>query len=86
VATYSPNVWSQVRNCTDKQFAKALGRDGFQFFSRNNNVSLYVHPDGRQSTVHPHPGKSYGPSLLKSMLADAGWTTDADLRRVKLAK
>ncbi len=86
MATYSPAVWDQVKSCTDSDLVKALKRDGFTLYSRRNNVAMYVHGDGRQITVHPHPGKSYGPSLLKSLFADIGWVTDADLRRVKLAR
>lgn len=86
MATYSQHIWNQVKNCTDKQFCKALERDGFAFRSRKNNVALYAHSDGRQSTVHMHPGQTYGPSLLKSMLTGVGWSGDADLIRVGLAK
>lgn len=85
MSSYSSNVWKQVKGCSDKDLKKALKKDGFEFYSRRSNISLYTHPDGRQVTIHPHPGKSYGPGLLKSILEDAGWTTDADLKRVGLA-
>lgn len=41
--------------------------------------------ENRRIVIHPHPGKSYGPKLLKGLLADIGWTEE-DYRRLKLIK
>ena len=35
--------------------------------------------------IHYHPRKTYGPKLLKALLADIGWS-EADMRRIKLIK
>jgi len=35
--------------------------------------------------IHYHPRKTYGPGLLKGLLADIGWD-EKDLKRLKLIK
>lgn len=37
----------------------------------------------KRIVIHDHPRKTYGPKLLKALLADIGWS-EADMRRVKL--
>jgi len=39
----------------------------------------------KRVVIHYHPRKTYGPKLLKALLADIGWS-EADMRRVKLIK
>jgi hypothetical protein len=41
--------------------------------------------DPKRIVIHYHPRKTYGPKLLKSLLADIGWS-EADMKRLKLIK
>ncbi len=81
---YSSQVWSQIRNITAKELRKALERDGWILDEVQGNGIAYYWP-GRsiRVTVHYHPGKTFGPRMLKELLNDIGWTED-DLRRLKL--
>jgi len=79
------NVWDQVKNLTADELIRALEKDGWLRDVRRGAEHVYRHSDGRRVSIHYHPGKSYGPKLLKALLADIGWTHD-DMRRLKLIK
>lgn len=83
---YPKNVWNQLKAKTGEDFIKALERDGWVFEGAKGAIHAYRHPDGRRVTIHRHPTKGgYGPSLLKALLADIGWSVE-DLKRLKLIK
>lgn len=87
MVTYPKHIWRQIKNTTCQDLVRALERDGFKLYpERKGAVRLYIHPDGRQVTIHWHPHKTYRPGLLKKLLEDVGWTTADDLRRVGLIK
>ncbi|GAH68562.1 unnamed protein product, partial [marine sediment metagenome] len=47
--------------------------------------TVFLHPDGRRIAIDYHPGKSYGPKLLKHLLADTGWSVER-MKQLKLIK
>jgi len=84
---YSPDVWRQLKNLTADDLLDALRKDGWQLdpgrgavlaFTKGSNPRLRV-------VIHYHPRKTYGPKLLKALLADIGWS-EGDLKRLKLIK
>lgn len=83
MGVFPKHVWDQVKNTTPPEFESALLKDGFEFYSKKGAQRLYLHADRRRVTVHWHK-KPYGPSLLKGLLNDAGWSTAEDLKRVGL--
>ena len=83
--TFPSHVWKQIRNLSVDELINALEKDGWVRDVTRGAVLVFRHPDGRRVTVHYHPHKTYGPKLLKALLADIGWTQD-DLRRLKLIK
>ena len=86
MATYSKNVWNQLKAITCDEFISALERDNWLFEGTRGAVHAYRHPDGRRVTVHRHPsGDGYRPSLLKAQLEATEWTVE-DLKRLKLIK
>ena len=69
---------------TADDLCKALVRDGWQHDAGQGSIRIYRNPVTRARVdVHYHPGKTYGPKMLKGLIEDTGWTL-ADLRRVKL--
>ncbi len=86
MATYSKEVWKQLKALTCDEIIAALKKDGWLFEGAKGAVHAYRHPDGRRVTVHRHPsGDGYRPNLLKALLEDTGWTLE-DMKRVKLIK
>jgi predicted RNA binding protein YcfA (HicA-like mRNA interferase family) len=84
--SFSPQVWDQIRNVTADELIKALEKDGYEREPSQGAILVYRQAgSGNRVTVHYHPKKTFGPKLLKDLLADIGWT-DADLRRLKLVK
>jgi predicted RNA binding protein YcfA (HicA-like mRNA interferase family) len=84
---FSGNVWNQLKNLTADDLIAALEKDGWQRDTGRSAIFAYFKrgTTNQRITVHYHPRKTYGPKLLKNLLADIGWN-DADLRRLKLIK
>jgi len=82
---YPPHIWDQLKNLTAEELISALKRDGWARDTNCKAEHVYLHPVRGRISIHFHPGKTYGPKLLKGLLADIGWTV-ADLRRLKLVK
>ena len=84
---FSGNVWNQLENLTADDLIAALEKDGWQRGTGRSAIFAYCKrgTTHKRITVHYHPRKTYGPKLLKNLLADIGWTDD-DLRRLKLIK
>jgi len=83
--SYSPQVWGQIKNLSAKDLIRALENDGWIRDEKQGAIQVYRHPDGRRVTIHFHPGKTYGPGLLKAIFKDIGWKEE-DFRRLKLIK
>lgn len=79
------NVWDQLKNKSADDLISALGKDGWVLDEVKGAQRVYLHPDKRRVSIHYHPGKTYGKSLLKALLTDIGWSED-DMRRLKLVK
>ena len=80
------HIWDQIKNCRVEELQRALERDDWiQDATRGATLVYYHAQSGRRVVVHYHPGKTYGPKLLRGLLDDIGWTVE-DLRRLKLCK
>lgn len=80
------HIWKQLKSITADELINALEKDGFIRDEKQGAQLVYRHADGRICSVHYHPGKTYGPKLLKKLLFDdIGWT-EKDFRRLKLIK
>ena len=90
---YAKHIWSQLKNLTSDHLVRALEKDGWirkrDVGATSGSILTYVEVDcgkvQRIVHVHWHSKKTYGPRLLKTLLADIGWSED-DLRRLKLIK
>ena len=81
---FSRNVWDQLKSITAKNLVRALQRDGWAE-EEPSGATLGFVKDGLRVVIHYHPSKTYGAKLLKTLIADIGWT-ETDLQRLKLIK
>jgi predicted RNA binding protein YcfA (HicA-like mRNA interferase family) len=83
---FSASVWSQLKNTTADELISALERDGWKLEPDcKGAILMFRHSDTRRVGIHYHPKKTYGPKLLKNLLADIGWT-EHDMKKLKLIK
>jgi predicted RNA binding protein YcfA (HicA-like mRNA interferase family) len=85
---FSKHVWDQLKATTADELIAALGRDGFAKDPAGKGATIaFIKPanPNKRVVIHYHPRKTYGPGLLKGLIADIGWD-EKDLRRVKLIK
>ncbi len=85
---FAQHVWNQLKSLTADELIAALKRDGYRQDPASAGATIAYIKAGNPSkriVIHYHPRKTYGPKLLKALLADIGWS-DADMRRVKLIK
>lgn len=83
---FSKNAWDQLKGKTADDLIRALLKDGFELDGTVRTERIYRHSDRRRVSIHYHKGSTrYGPSLLKALLEDTGWS-EADMRRLKLIK
>jgi predicted RNA binding protein YcfA (HicA-like mRNA interferase family) len=78
------NVWRQIKNKTKDEIISALQKDGWILDESKGAEQIYLKNNKRVS-IHYHPKETFGPKLLKNLLADIGWNED-DLKRLKLIK
>ena len=85
---FTKSTHDQIKNVTKQKFIKALERDGFMHdqTSKQGAILVYRHEDGRRVNVHWHARQGFGRGRLQKMLMAAKWTTEEDLRRVRLIK
>jgi predicted RNA binding protein YcfA (HicA-like mRNA interferase family) len=77
--------WGSLRSLTARQLLGALVRDGFGLRGQSGSHQRYRHPDGRRVTVsYHHPGQTFPPKTLRSMIEEQARWTDDDLTRLKL--
>ncbi|MGC2111150.1 MAG: type II toxin-antitoxin system HicA family toxin [Candidatus Korobacteraceae bacterium] len=85
---FSQHVWDQLKATTADELIRALERDGYTKDPASKGAMIgYIKSSGprRRVVIHYHPRKTYGPALLKGLIADIGWN-EHDLKRVKLIK
>lgn len=82
--SFSAHIWNQLKNLSADELIGALLKDQWEEHTSCGSQHVYL-KDGRRVSVHYHPGKTFGPGLLKGLLNDTGWT-ESDFRRLKLIK
>ena len=77
--------WSRLRFLTAREVISALIRDGFFRRSQSGSHQRYRHPDGRRVTISfHHPGETFRPKTLRSIIEDQARWAEEDLRRLGL--
>jgi predicted RNA binding protein YcfA (HicA-like mRNA interferase family) len=82
---FPAHIWNQLKNLTADEIIHALEKDGWILDKKRGAERVYRHPDGRRVVIHYHPGKTYGPKLLKDLIEDIGWSQE-DMKRLKLIR
>ena len=82
---YPANIWNQLKNKTCKDFIDALEKDGWKRDATIGAEQIYRHQDARRISIHFHPGRTYGPGLLKALIKDTGWSVE-DMKRLRFIK
>jgi predicted RNA binding protein YcfA (HicA-like mRNA interferase family) len=85
---FAPNVWNQLKNLTADNLISALERDGWEQDPASKGATIgYIKraSPNQRIVIHYHPKKTYGPKLLKALIADIGWTEE-DLKRLRLIR
>jgi len=79
--------YSKLRSLTARELISALVKDGFSLDRQSGSHQQYSHPDKRRVTISfHHPGDTFTPKTLKSMIEkQAKWNED-DLKRLNLLK
>jgi predicted RNA binding protein YcfA (HicA-like mRNA interferase family) len=79
--------YSKLRSLTARELIGALIKDGFSLDRQSGSHQQYSHSDERRVTISfHHPGDTFTPRTLKSMIEkQAKWNED-DLKRLNLLK
>lgn len=83
--SFPSHIWSQLKGISAKELIGALERDGWDRDCTVGAEQIFRKGHGRRVSIHVHPGKTFGPNLLKSILVDIGWT-EKEMRDLKLIK
>lgn len=85
--SFSPHVWSQLKGLTAGPLMVALERDDWELDNTRGSIHTYIKKIGNQNhrvQVHFHGRNAgWGPSLLKKMLSEIGWT-EQDMKQLGL--
>lgn len=66
----------KLRQFTGRELIAILRRHGFNVDRQSGSHVILIHESGRRVTVPVHAGRTLGKGLLRSILSDAGLTTD----------
>ncbi len=61
---------------TARQLIAILIKYGFALDRQSGSHAIYIHPDGRCTTVPVHGKRNLGRGLLRQIMKDAGLDTD----------
>jgi len=70
---FSKNVWNQLKSVTADELISALKRDDYTKDPASKDATISFIKLGTQTkrvVIHYHPRKTYGPGLLKGLIAD----------------
>ncbi|MGO9864894.1 MAG: type II toxin-antitoxin system HicA family toxin [Terriglobales bacterium] len=70
---FPQHVWNQLKSITADELIAALKRDDYQQDPASSDATIAYIKAGNPSqriVIHYHPRKTYGPKLLKALLAD----------------
>lgn len=82
-----PTDYGRLRGLTARQLIAALKRDGFFLRAQRGSHQRYRHPDGRRVTVSfHHPGGTFPPKTLKTIIEQQARWNEADLARLQILR
>jgi predicted RNA binding protein YcfA (HicA-like mRNA interferase family) len=69
-------VTSKLRSFNSRQVISVLTRRGFILDRQSGSHAVFIHPDGRRTTVPIHGKRDLGKGLLRQIMRDAEITAD----------
>jgi predicted RNA binding protein YcfA (HicA-like mRNA interferase family) len=79
--------YGRLKSLTARRIVSALVRDGFVLDRQSGAHRHYIHSDCRRVTVtFHHPGQTFAPKTLRSMIELQARWSEADLSRLKLTR
>ena len=79
--------YSRLRSLTARRLIRALKRDGFREYKRKGATRLFIHLDGRTTTIHLHNmNQTFAIGTLKSIIEQQVRWDENDLERLGLLK
>ncbi len=76
---FSQHVWQQLKATTADELISALKKDGYKEDPASADATIaFIKPGDppKRIVIHYHPRKTYGPKLLRHLLADIGWNEE----------
>jgi predicted RNA binding protein YcfA (HicA-like mRNA interferase family) len=73
-------VTSKLPSFNARQVISVLARHGFAFDRQSGSHALFIHPEGRRTTVPIHGKRDLGKGLLRQIMRDAELTVDDMLK------
>lgn len=58
----------QLRQIKSRDLAAAVLKLGFVFRAQSGSHAVYIHPDGRKTTIPIHPSQTIGIGLLTKII------------------
>ena len=71
---------SKLPSFTSRQVISILKRRGFALDRQSGSHAVFIHPDGRRTTVPIHGKRDLGKGLLHQIMRDADLTLDAMMK------
>ena len=79
--------YSRLRSLTARRLIRALKRDGFREYKRKGVTRLFIHLDGRSTTIHLHNmNQTFAIGTLKSIIEQQVRWDESDLKPFGLLK
>jgi predicted RNA binding protein YcfA (HicA-like mRNA interferase family) len=69
-------VTSKLPSFNARQVTSVLVRHGFTLDRQSGSHAVFIHPDGRRTTVPIHGKRDLGKGLLRQIMRDADLTVD----------
>jgi predicted RNA binding protein YcfA (HicA-like mRNA interferase family) len=69
-------VTSKLPSFNARQVITVLVRHGFTLDRQSGSHAVFIHPDGRRTTVPIHGKRDFGKGLLRQIMKDAELTAD----------
>lgn len=82
--SFPEHIWKQLKGKKKVDLIAALERDGWVQDVTMGAERIY-RKGTRRVSIHYHPTETFGPGLLKSLLADIGWS-EKEMKKLKFIK
>ena len=61
---------------TSREIISVVEKHGFEFDRQSGSHAIYIHPDGRRTTIPIHGKRDIGKGLLRQIMRDTNLTVE----------